>query len=794
MTTTIPLVRQCVTLLLRSRNSSTPLSPATIAQLHALLLASGHLHDHGLRLVFFSYCACGRPFHAHNLLDRLPHPPPVSFSNTLLRSYTSLGFHREALALYSRMLYFDHLTFPFAARACAGLRLGRHGRAVHCRALAAGFSGDTYVQNVLVSMYMSCGDVSAAEAVFGAMQDRTVVSWNTVIAGCVKNGRAEKALEVFETMVDDGVGIDRATVVSVLPACAQTKDLRMGRIVHRLVEERGLGAYVAVKNALIDMYGKCGSVEDARKVFDDDKCDRDVISWTAMIGAYALNDHASAAFTLAYEMLMVSEAWPNGVTMAYLLSACASLPSLKHAKCTHALCIRLELESNIVVESALVDTYVKHNAVRLMELIVVKGSRRTETWNAAISANNRSGREKKAIEWFKRMIAESVRPDSATMASVLPAYAESTNLIQAKNIHCCLLILGFLGSTEIATGLVDVYAKAGDLDMAWALFQCLPETDVVAWTTVIAGYGLHGHARTAILLYDRMVELGVKPNSVTIASLMYSCSHAGIIDEGLRLFSDLRKVHGLMPNPEHYFCLVDMLGRAGRIEEAYRLIEDMPFKPSASLWGAMLGACVLHENVELGEVAATHLFMLEPENTGNYVLLAKIYATAGRWQAVQELRKMMLKRGLERKEENASTMSNSASGMAVCDECKLKFQELKAKRSFRFIVFKINEKVQQVVVDRLGETGESYDDFTACLPADECRYAVFDFDFVTDENCQKSKIFFISWSPDTSRVRSKMLYASSKDRFKRELDGIQLELQATDPSEMSMDIIKSRAL
>ncbi|GJM86377.1 hypothetical protein PR202_ga02230 [Eleusine coracana subsp. coracana] len=194
-----------------------------------------------------------------------------------------------------------------------------------------------------------------------------------------------------------------------------------------------------------------------------------------------------------------------------------------------------------------------------------------------------------------------------------------------------------------------MYGKCGSVEDARKVFDCLPETDVVAWTTVIAGYGLHGHARTAILLYDRMVELGVKPNSVTIASLMYSCSHAGIIDEGLRLFSDLRKVHGLMPNPEHYFCLVDMLGRAGRIEEAYRLIEDMPFKPSASLWGAMLGACVLHENVELGEVAATHLFMLEPENTGNYVLLAKIYATAGRWQAVQELRKMMLKRGLGKK-------------------------------------------------------------------------------------------------------------------------------------------------
>ncbi|XP_039142242.1 actin-depolymerizing factor [Dioscorea cayenensis subsp. rotundata] len=139
-------------------------------------------------------------------------------------------------------------------------------------------------------------------------------------------------------------------------------------------------------------------------------------------------------------------------------------------------------------------------------------------------------------------------------------------------------------------------------------------------------------------------------------------------------------------------------------------------------------------------------------------------------------------------------MSNSASGMAVNDDCKLKFLELKAKRNFRFIVFKIDEKIQQVTVDRLGKPDESYDDFTAAMPPNECRYAVFDFDFITDENCQKSKIFFIAWSPDTSKVRSKMLYASSKDRFKRELDGIQVELQATDPSEMSMDIIKSRAI
>ncbi|KAF7000805.1 hypothetical protein CFC21_016617 [Triticum aestivum] len=138
-------------------------------------------------------------------------------------------------------------------------------------------------------------------------------------------------------------------------------------------------------------------------------------------------------------------------------------------------------------------------------------------------------------------------------------------------------------------------------------------------------------------------------------------------------------------------------------------------------------------------------------------------------------------------------MANSASGLAVHDDCKIKFSDLKARRSFRFIVFKIDEKSMEIKVERLGETSYGYEEFTNSLPADECRYAVYDLDFVTDENCQKSKIFFFSWSPDTARTRSKMLYASSKDRFRREMDGIQCEIQATDPSEMSLDIIKSRA-
>ncbi|KAG6500918.1 hypothetical protein ZIOFF_040780 [Zingiber officinale] len=141
----------------------------------------------------------------------------------------------------------------------------------------------------------------------------------------------------------------------------------------------------------------------------------------------------------------------------------------------------------------------------------------------------------------------------------------------------------------------------------------------------------------------------------------------------------------------------------------------------------------------------------------------------------------------------AGKMANAASGMAVNDDCKLKFLELKAKRTYRFIIYKIDEKQKQILVEKLGEPNLTYDDFTASIPSNECRYAIYDFDFVTEENCQKSKIFFIAWTPDTSRVRSKMLYASSKERFKRELDGIQVELQATDPTEMGLDVIRGRA-
>lgn len=592
----------------------------------------------------------GNTSYAHQLFDEIPDKTPSLYS-ALIRGHVQVGQHLNALQLFAQMfasgLRADNYAYPFAFKACGELRIIQLGSQIHCTAFVSGYARNEYVQNCLMAMYMNFGRTEVAWMVFDEMGNRSVVSWNTMIAGFCQNGCPDEALSIFNQMVDVGFEIDRATIVSVLPACAQLKDLESGRFVHELVKEKGLQMYLPIRNALIDMYAKCGSLEEASRVFDDEKGEKDVVSWTAMIGGYTSNGCSVQALELCCRM-QLSGIRPNLVTMASLLSACGILPSIDHSKCIHGSCIRLGLESDVVVETALIDTYSKCGAMDLCSQVFAGCSKRTATWNAVMSGFARQGQAREAIEQFKRMQAEGVSPDVATISSILPAYSHSSNMGQAQNLHCYVTRKGFLRSVEVTTGLLDVYAKVGCLDIAWNLFESLAVKDFVSWSAMIGGYGTHGHARAAIWLLDRMGESGVEPNAVTFTSLLYSCSHSGLVDEGLELFGRMVEVHNLRPQSEHFACIVDLLGRAGRLEEAYGLIRSMPFDANHAVWGALLGACVVHENVELGEVAASRLFQLEPENTGNYVLLGNIYAAVGRWEDVERLRVRLKERGLRK--------------------------------------------------------------------------------------------------------------------------------------------------
>ncbi|KAF7130793.1 hypothetical protein RHSIM_Rhsim10G0044800 [Rhododendron simsii] len=530
----------------------------------------------------------------------MPEPLLLAY-NTMIRVYTLKGSSREAIQLFVEMLAAgyprpDKFTFPFVVKACGDLKLLGLGVSVQGLAVTGGVKLETFLGNCLLAMYMNCGEKEVARRVFDAMMERSEVTWNTMISGYCRNGFAEEALKMFKEMVGAGVEPNSATLVSVLPACGHLKDLKCGMEILELVQESGLGSCLLVSNALVDMFAKCGCIR------------------------------------------------PNAVTVPSLLSTCADLGLLKQGRCLHGWVLRQKLESDVSVETALIDMYAKCSCIRGSFRVFVKTSRkRTVPWNAILSGCIHNGLAIEAIDCFKKMLSESVAPNAASLNSLLPAYASLVDLQQAMNIHGYLIRSGFVSKVEAFTALIDIYSKCGSLYFAHEIFNGIPEKDkdIFCWSAIIASYGMHGNGEVAVSLFNQMVQLGVVPNEVTFTSVLHACSHGGLVDEGLDLFNFMVGVYQMRPRSNHYTCMVDLLGRAGRLEEAYALIKTMPFEPNNAVWGALLGACVIHENVELGEMASEWLFKLEPENTGNYVLMAKLYATTGRWKDAEKTRNML---------------------------------------------------------------------------------------------------------------------------------------------------------
>ncbi|PSR87710.1 Pentatricopeptide repeat-containing protein [Actinidia chinensis var. chinensis] len=641
-------IDQCGSLL---HHYATTKSLTSTKKLHARIITSGLLlssrrSNHLLSLLTTAYAACGHLSRARKLFDELSEPTLLVY-NSMIRVCTLNGFSYDALQLFVELLNLgypkpDKYTYPFVIKACGDLKLLELGVLVHGLTMTSGFGMNTFVGNCLMAMYMNCGEKEVARRVFDTMRERSEVSWNTMISGYCQNGCAEEALRIYNEMVDAGVEPNSATVVSVLPACGHMNDLKCGKQVHELVEKNGLGSNVSVKNALVDMYVKCGCMNEARLVFDKME-KRDVVTWTTMINGYNLNGDGSRALMLC-PLMQMEGVRPNSVTVASLLSACADLNSLKQGRCLHGWALRQNLESDVPVETALIDMYAKCNCIRVSFHVFAKTSRkRTVPWNAIIAGSIHNGLAREAIDLFKQMLLEAVAPDDATLNSLLPAYAVLADFQQAMNIHGYLIRSGFSPKLEVATVLIDIYSKCGKIDLAHQIFNGIStkDTDIFCWSTIIAGYGKHGNGEVAVSLFIQMVQSGVEPNEVTFTSVLHACSHSGLVDEGLDLFQFMLQVHKMTPRSDHYTCIVDLLGRAGRLEEAYNLIRTMPFEPNHAVWGALLGACVIHENVDLGELAAKQLFKLEPENTGNYVLMAKIYATAGRWKDAENTRRMI---------------------------------------------------------------------------------------------------------------------------------------------------------
>ncbi len=400
--------------------------------------------------------------------------------------------------------------------------------------------------NSLIDMYAKCGSLEDAWIVFNKMPSRDVVSWNAMILGHVKCGQGQKALELFHQMQQEGVQPNYVTFVGVLNACANGIALEEGRCVHHHIVQSGLEMNVFVGNSLVDMYAKCGRIEDAWKVFHK-MPSRDVVTWNALV--------------------------------------------LGHVKCGH---------------------------------------------------------EQKALELFQQMQQEGVLPKSVTFVGVLNACASVIALEEGRRVHQQIIQSGLESHVFVGSSLVDMYAKCGSIEDAFRVFNKMPSRDVVTWTAILGGCAMHGHGREALKHFEQMCDEGVQPDDITFVCVLSACSHAGLVDEGMRLYASMIRDYMIPAKLEHYTCMVDLLGCAGHLQEAENMVMEMPCKPQAAAWMALLGACRIHGNVGMAERVAKRILEMEPENAAVYVLLSNIYAAAGNRHLCENVERQRKERGAKK--------------------------------------------------------------------------------------------------------------------------------------------------
>ncbi|CAL1355910.1 unnamed protein product [Linum trigynum] len=468
---------------------------------------------------------------------------------------------------------------------------------------------------------------------------------------CKSQHASGTGLHVLDLIDGGALEPDRSLYHALLKKCTRLGKLAEGRIVHTHFLNSRFSRDSVLLTTLINLYAKCGSLDDARQVFDRMPNRRDIVAWTALIAGFSQRDQPRDALLL-YRQMVGLGILPNEFTLASVLKAASGLgpaaDAIIHGMQLHSTALKFGYVSDVFVGSALLDMYARCEHMDEAQVIFYHLRSRNEvSWNALIAAHARKGEAEHAFLLFSNMLRENVQPTQFTYSSVLNACAVVGSLEQGKWVHAVLVkskadLVGFVGNT-----LLDMYAKSGSIEEAKKVFDRLTKRDIVSWNTLLKGYAQHGSGDIALQTFDKMLRIGIPPNDITFLCVLTACSHAGLVGEGLNIFNQMKK-YKIEPQVSHYVTIVDLLGRAGQLDRAKKFIEEMPIEPTAAVWGALLGACRMHKKPELGAYAAERIFELDPRDPGPHMLLYNIYASAGRWVEATKVRKMMKESGVKK--------------------------------------------------------------------------------------------------------------------------------------------------
>ncbi|KAJ8764400.1 hypothetical protein K2173_006140 [Erythroxylum novogranatense] len=547
-----------------------------LKQIHAQIVING-LNAEILTLgKLISFCAVddeGNLNYARLVFDQMAARNKFMYNN-LIRGYSNSNNPVECILMYRRMigcgLSPNEFTLPFVFKACVCKSDYLISVAVHAQAVKLGIGSQVCVQNGLINAYIACGFLDCAREVFDYMCERTLVSWNLMIGGYSKEGFIKEAFLLFREMREVGVEADEFTLVNLLSVCSQTCDFYFGRFVHLYIEITGIEIDLIVRNALLDMYSKCGKLESAQRVFDQMPY-KNVVSWTSMVIARA-----------RHGLLEFARETFNRMPVKNVVS-----------------------------------------------------------WNSLIACYVQKGEYKEVLDLFHEMHNSRVVPDEATIVCVLSACSQIGDLDIGKKIHNYLDYNDIARTVSLCNSLIDMYAKCGAIGNAVDVFEEMSNKSLVSWNVMIGALALHGSGEEAIKLFGKMQAEGLWPDKITFTGLLSACSHGGLIDMGRYYFNIMSSTYSISPEIQHYACMVDLLGRQGLLEEAIKLIGEMPMRPDVVIWGALLGACRIHGNVEIGKQILKQLLALEPNSAGLYVLLSNLFSETQRWGDVMNLRKLM---------------------------------------------------------------------------------------------------------------------------------------------------------
>ncbi|XP_065853309.1 pentatricopeptide repeat-containing protein At5g48910-like [Euphorbia lathyris] len=480
---------------------------------------------------------------------------------------------------------------------------------LHAVILRSGHFQDHYVSGILLKCYANpqFKTLDSAFTVFDHIPNPNVFVYNIFIKSCLDNNEPFHAICCYNMMMGANSRPNKFTYPPLFKACAAAKGGKEGVQVHGHVIKFGLNGDGHIRSSGIQMYATFGDMVSARKMLEADG-GSDVVCYNAAIDGYFRSGDGDSARELFEKMVD-----KNVGSWNVMISGLAKCGMVKEAR----------------------------------EVFDEMKEKDDISWSAMIDGYIQGGYYKESLEVFDLMQREEIRPKKYALSSVLAACANVGALDQGRWIHAYIKKNPIHLDAVLGTALIDMYAKCGQLDMAWSVFETMKQKRVFTWNAMICGLAMHGRAEDAMQLFFQMQDQNFKLNGITFVGILNACAHNGMVEEGLKVFDSMEEVYGVVPEMEHYGCVVDLLGRAGLLEDAEEFIFSMPVEPSAAVWGALLGACRIHGSPELGEKVGRILLELEPQNSGRYALLSNIYAKAGRWNDVTEVRRLMKERGVK---------------------------------------------------------------------------------------------------------------------------------------------------